>query len=110
MLRALLLLACALAGAHAFVKPSARLVRMRRFSSVDRPTPSLVISRVLSPADAVAEFKMITEDEATVRKLGGVVIGVATAVAFATTGLAYGTLSGGIFGAISTYRTGAEYQ
>lgn len=110
MLRSLLLLAFSLAGANAFVKPSARLVVMRRSSSADQPTPSLMIARALSPADAVAEFKMITEDEATVRKVGGVFIGVATAVAFATTALAYGALSGGIFGAISTYRTGAEYQ
>ena len=53
---------------------------------------------------------MITEDEAKVRKIAGVAIGLATAVAFVTTGLSYGSLSGGIFGAISTYRTGAEYQ
>ena len=59
---------------------------------------------------AIRDFKMITEDEATLRKAAGVGIGLATAGIYATSGMAYGTLSAGIFGAISTYRTGAEYQ
>ena len=60
---------------------------------------------------AVEEFKMITEDEATVRKIAGVGIGVVTVVKFATSGLHdYSSLSAGVFGAVSTYRTGAEYQ
>ena len=53
---------------------------------------------------------MITETEANVRKTVGVGVGLATAAIYATSGLPYATLSAGIFGAISTYRTGAEYQ
>ena len=59
---------------------------------------------------AAADFKMITEEEATVRKGAGVAIGVATAALFAGGALGYGPLSAGAFGAISTYRTGREYQ
>lgn len=59
---------------------------------------------------AVDDFRMITEDEANVRKTVGVGVGVVTAAVYATSGMAYSTLSACIFGAISTYRTGAEYQ
>lgn len=60
---------------------------------------------------AVEEFKMITEGEANVRKIAGVGLGVVTAVTFATSGLHdYASLSAGVFGAVSTFRTGAEYQ
>jgi hypothetical protein len=59
---------------------------------------------------AASEFKMITETEANVRKIAGVGIGATTAALYATTGLAYGSLAAGLFGAISTYRTGREYQ
>ena len=58
---------------------------------------------------AAADFKMITEEEAAVRKGAGVAIGVATAALFAGGALGYGPLSAGAFGAISTYRTGREY-
>lgn len=59
---------------------------------------------------AVAEFKMITDEEAQLRKTGGAVLGVVTAVAFFTQGQNYGNLCAGAFAALSTYRTGAEYQ
>lgn len=59
---------------------------------------------------AVAENKMITETEATIRKVAGVGMGVATAFLYSTSGLAYTTLSAGIFGALSVYRSGAAYQ
>jgi len=60
--------------------------------------------------EAVDNFRMITEDEATIRKIGGVIIGVATAALYAKGDLTYGSLSAGALGAISTFRTGAEYQ
>jgi len=59
---------------------------------------------------AVAENKMITETEATIRKVAGVGLGIATGVLYSTSGLAYTTLSAGIFGALSVYRSGAAYQ
>jgi len=59
---------------------------------------------------AVAENKMITETEATIRKVAGVGMGLATAFQYTTSGLAYTTLSAGIFGALSVYRSGASYQ
>tara|TARA_B110001452_G_scaffold138770_1_gene115363 strand:- start:446 stop:1129 length:684 start_codon:yes stop_codon:yes gene_type:complete len=59
---------------------------------------------------AVGDFKMITETEANVRKTVGVGLGLATAAIYATAGMSYTTLSTGIFVALSTYRTGAEYQ
>ena len=59
---------------------------------------------------AVEDFKMITEDEATIRKTIGAGIGLVTVAIYSTFGMAYGTLSGAIFAAISIYRTGAEYQ
>jgi len=59
---------------------------------------------------AVSEFKMITETEATIRKVAGVGMGLATAFLYSTSGLAYTTLSAGIFGALSVYRSGAAYQ
>jgi len=59
---------------------------------------------------AVETGKMITETEANVRKAIGVAIGLATTAMYATSGLSYATLTAGAFGAIATYRTGAEYQ
>merc|ERR1719440_594 len=59
---------------------------------------------------AVRDNKMITETEATIRKVAGVCLGLATAFLYATSGLAYVTLSAGVFGALSVYRSGAEYQ
>lgn len=59
---------------------------------------------------AVVDFKMITEDESKLRKIGGIIIGVATVAAYFTQGQSYSSLSTGAFVAISTYRTGAEYQ
>jgi len=59
---------------------------------------------------AVTDFKMITETEATIRKAAGVGLGLATAFIYSTSGLAYTTLSAGIFGALSVYRSGAAYQ
>lgn len=59
---------------------------------------------------AVADGKMITETEANVRKVAGAGIGLVTAAMYATSGIAYTNLAAGIFGAISVYRTGAQYQ
>ena len=59
---------------------------------------------------AVKDNKMITETEATIRKVAGVGLGLATAFNYFTAGMAYTTLSAGIFGALSVYRSGASYQ
>lgn len=59
---------------------------------------------------AVADFKMITEDEANLRKIGGIILGVVTVAAYFTKGQDYASLSSGAFAAIATYRSGAEYQ
>ena len=58
----------------------------------------------------VADNKMITETEATIRKAAGVGLGLVTAVQYAGGGMAYTGLSAGIFGALSVYRSGASYQ
>jgi len=70
-----------------------------------------------TPAErqAVADFKMITEDESQLRKTGGLVLGLITAVVFvvqlfAPDGGNYPQLCAGVFGALSLYRTGADYQ
>ena len=69
-----------------------------------------------TPAErqAVADFKMITEEESQLRKTGGLVFGVITAVVFVMQVLAeggdYPNLCAGVFGALSLYRTGADYQ
>jgi len=69
-----------------------------------------------TPAErqAVADFKMITEEESQLRKTGGLVLGVITAVVFVVQLFAdggnYPNLCAGVFGALSLYRTGADYQ
>ena len=70
-----------------------------------------------TPAErqAVADFKMITEEESQLRKTGGLVLGIITAVVFvvqlfAPDGANYPNLCAGVFGALSLYRTGADYQ
>ena len=70
-----------------------------------------------TPAErqAVADFKMITEEESQLRKTGGLVLGLITAVVFvvqlfAPEGGNYPQLCAGVFGALSLYRTGADYQ
>lgn len=59
---------------------------------------------------AVADFRRITEDEANVRKIGGIILGVVTVAAYATKGQDYSSLSTGAFGAIFTYRSGSKYH
>ena len=73
---------------------------------------------------AVVDFKMITEEESKLRKIGGMILGVITIVSFFTmhgegggssdssssSYYNYANLSTGAFAALSTYRTGAEYQ
>lgn len=59
---------------------------------------------------AVSENKMITETEATIRKVAGVGLGLTTALLYASSALSYTSLSAGIFGALSVYRSGAAYQ
>ena len=80
-------------------------MRMRTLDEVDQP--SALASK---EATAVSEFKMITENEATIRKIAGVGIGLLSVGSFIGGAHSYTSLSGGLFGAISTYRTGAEYQ
>lgn len=61
--------------------------------------------------EAVLDGKMITEEEATIRKVIGGGIGVLTAAAFLTQHpTSYTSLSSGTFAALATYRTGAQYQ
>ena len=67
-------------------------------------------SATAAQLEAVASNKMITETEATIRKVAGVGLGLATAFQYATSGMAYTTLSAGVFGALSVYRSGASYQ
>ena len=74
------------------------------------PTAGAGSSVTATQLQAKESGKMITETEATVRKVAGVGIGLATAFSYATTGLAYTALASGIFGAVCVYRTGAEYQ
>jgi len=69
-----------------------------------------VVSATAEEKQAVAEFKMITEDEAKFRKIGGIIIGVVTAGKFLAIDHSYSALSAGVFAAISTYRSGSEYQ
>ena len=68
---------------------------------------------------AVMDFKMITEEESQLRKIGGGILGLITMVSFVTlhgnTGEGesyynYANLSTGAFAALSTYRTGVDYQ
>ena len=74
---------------------------------------------------AVVDFKMITEEESKLRKIGGMILGVITIVSFFTihgegggssdrssssSYYNYANLSTGAFAALSTYRTGAEYR
>ena len=87
---------------------------------LNKPPPGGDVGRVVPTATAasataaqlkaVSEFKMITETEATIRKVAGVGMGLATAYLYSTSGLAYTTLSAGVFGALSVYRSGAAYQ
>jgi len=60
--------------------------------------------------EAVKTGKMITETEATIRKTAGVGLGLATAFLYSVSAMSYTTLSAGVFGALSVYRSGAAYQ
>jgi len=69
---------------------------------------------------AVMDFKMITEEESQLRKIGGGILGLLTMVSFVTihgntagegeSYYNYANLSTGAFAALSTYRTGVDYQ
>ena len=74
---------------------------------------------------AVVDFKMITEEESELRKIGGMILGLITIISFFTihgeggggsdsssssSYYNYANLSTGAFAALSTYRTGADYQ
>jgi glutaredoxin 3 len=86
---------------------SGKLAEMLKASTgVDVPTGAPTAAQL----EAVASGKMITETEATIRKVAGVGMGLATAFLYSTSGLAYTTLSAGAFGALSVYRSGASYQ
>lgn len=74
------------------------------------PTGGSAPKATAAQLKAAEEGKMITETESIVRKVIGVGLGLATAATYATSGMAYPALAGGIFGSIATYRTGAEYQ
>ena len=96
-----LIVGAALRAASAFQGPARRAMPLRLLAET-----ATDVERV-----AASEFKMITEEEATIRKAGGVFIGLATAAVYATAEQHnYGSLAGGIFAAVSTYRTGSEYQ
>ena len=73
--------------------------------------PTGAASGVTAAQLAAAESgKMITETEASIRKLAGMGMGLATAYLYSQGGVAYTTLSAGVFGALSVYRSGAAYQ
>lgn len=111
-------LSCCSAALCKFMEPmkplSAAIIEDRR--SLNLRGGHMVLSDETAPLSktkqqqAVEGFKMITENEASVRKAVGVGMGVATAAAYFTVGMPYTTLSGCIFGAVATFRTGAEYQ
>ena len=111
-------LSCCSAALCKFMEPmkplSAAIIEDRR--SINLRGGHMVMSDEAAPLSktkqqqAVEGFKMITENEASVRKVVGVGMGVATAAAYFTVGMPYTTLSGCIFGAVATFRTGAEYQ
>lgn len=84
----------------------------RKTQTSDSVTSAITTILMATPVEeqAVAEFKMITEEESQLRKIGGVSIGIITIVLFFTQGQNYVNLSTGAFAALSTYRTGAEYQ
>lgn len=113
----LVLLALCAASTHAFLPKQPAVPRrssrglMRVSTSVDDPSGGSAPAKALSKeAIAVSEFRMITDDEANIRKAGGVALGVVTAAQFALGLSSYSLLSAGAFGAISVFRTGAEYQ
>jgi glutaredoxin 3 len=80
-------------------------------ASTGRVVPSAAgAGATAAQLQAVEDFKMITETEATIRKAAGVGLGVATAFLYATSGLTYTALSAGVFGSLSVFRSGAAYQ
>ena len=88
-----------------------RAARSGKLAALLKRSPIVEASKATAEQlKAVSEFKMITETEATIRKVSGVGLGLATAFLYSTSGLAYTTLSAGIFGALSVYRSGAAYQ
>merc|ERR1719353_407403 len=89
---------------------SGKLAELLKAAGSVVPTASGSTAATAAQLKAVAENKMITETEATIRKAAGICMGLATAVLYSTSGLAYTTLSAGIFGALSVYRSGAAYQ
>lgn len=89
---------------------SGKLAALLKGSPIEDAPPASGGGATAAQLKAVSEFKMITETEATIRKVSGVGLGLATAFLYSTSGLAYTTLSAGIFGALSVYRSGAAYQ
>mmetsp|Transcript_29310 Transcript_29310/g.32440 ORF Transcript_29310/g.32440 Transcript_29310/m.32440 type:complete len:148 (-) Transcript_29310:219-662(-) len=61
---------------------------------------------------AVKDFKMINEEESALRKVGGLMIGIATGILQIKVfpALDYSSLCAGLFASIATYRTGSQYQ
>ena len=53
---------------------------------------------------------MLTSLPSLVSQAAGIGLGIATAALYSTSGMAYTTLSAGIFGALGVYRSGAAYQ
>ena len=107
-------------GGNDDTQQAARSGRLAALLGASPSSPATAFAGRVEPAgaggataaqlEAVDDFKMISETEATVRKTVGVCLGLATAAIYATSGMPYTTLSTGLFGALSTYRTGAEYQ
>jgi len=73
-------------------------------------TTTLSVGATPQEEQAVAEFKMITEEESQLRKTGGIILAIITIAAFFTQGQNYSNLCSGAFAALATYRSGAEYQ
>lgn len=73
-------------------------------------TSTLSVGATPQEEQAVAEFKMITEEESQLRKTGGIILAIITIAAFFTQGQNYSNLCSGAFAALATYRSGAEYQ
>merc|ERR1712232_638131 len=86
--------------------------RTKNNSKLVRTTAGTSLMATAEEEQAVADFKMISEDESQLRRIGGIILGIITITKFLTTsGIHdYSGLSLGSFLALSTYRTGIEYQ
>lgn len=91
--------------------------RLRTYYSRDRTRSSARLATPQEEEAAVADFRMITENESKLRRVGGVALGVVTLASFVVHNMpashdpdVYASLSSGTFAALATYRTGTDYQ